>query len=123
MLIKPEWIKRMETLVEENNLREKIKKAQEKDKKVVKAVEELKKAGMKTLRDEKWTVKEGLVMKEEQIYVLERELRKEVIHLHYDMLVGEHRGRWKTTELVMRNYWWPGVTKEVGRYVEGCNTC
>ena len=27
MLIKPEWIKRMETLVEENNLREKIKKA------------------------------------------------------------------------------------------------
>jgi len=27
MLIKLEWIKRMETLVEENNLREKIKKA------------------------------------------------------------------------------------------------
>jgi len=123
MLIKPEWIKRMETLVEENNLREKIKKAQEKDKKVVKAVEELKKAGMKTLRDEEWIVKEGLVMKEGQIYVLERELRREVIHLHYDMLVGEHGGRWKTTELVMRNYWWPGVTKEMGRYMEGCNAC
>jgi len=25
--------------------------------------------------------------------------------------------------LVTRNYWWPGVTKEVGRFVEGCNTC
>ena len=26
-------------------------------------------------------------------------------------------------ELVMRNYWWPGVTRNVGRYVEGCNLC
>jgi len=27
------------------------------------------------------------------------------------------------TELVTRNYWWPGVTKEVGRYVDGCDAC
>jgi len=26
-------------------------------------------------------------------------------------------------ELVTRNYWWPGVTKDVGRYVEGCDLC
>jgi len=26
-------------------------------------------------------------------------------------------------ELVTRNYWWPGVTREVGRYVERCNLC
>ena len=24
-------------------------------------------------------------------------------------------------ELVTRNYWWPGVTREVGRYVEECD--
>jgi len=24
-------------------------------------------------------------------------------------------------ELVMRNYWWPGVTKDVGKYVEKCD--
>ena len=23
----------------------------------------------------------------------------------------------------MRNYWWPGVTRDVGRYVEGCDLC
>jgi len=39
-------------LVEEENLRERIKRAQERDKRVVKVVEELKKAGVKTLRDE-----------------------------------------------------------------------
>jgi len=52
MLIKPEWVREVEIIVEEGNLKEKIKKAQEGDKRVVKAVEELKKAGVKTLRDE-----------------------------------------------------------------------
>jgi len=26
-------------------------------------------------------------------------------------------------ELVTQNFWWPGVTKEVKQYVEGCNAC
>ena len=27
------------------------------------------------------------------------------------------------TELVTRNYWWPGVTRDIGRYVDGYNIC
>ena len=26
-------------------------------------------------------------------------------------------------EMVTKNYWWPGVTKEVGRYIDRCNAC
>ena len=26
-------------------------------------------------------------------------------------------------ELIVRNYWWPGVTKEVGRYIDRCDAC
>ena len=26
-------------------------------------------------------------------------------------------------ELVTRNYWWPGVTRDVGKYVEECDLC
>ena len=26
-------------------------------------------------------------------------------------------------ELVTRNYWWPGVTRDVEKYVEGCDLC
>jgi len=51
-LIKPEWIREAETMVEKEDLKEKIKKTQEGDEKVVKAVEELKRAGIKTLKDE-----------------------------------------------------------------------
>jgi len=42
-------------------------------------VEDLKKARIKLLKDEKWEIKNGIVMKEEQIYMLEGELRGEVV--------------------------------------------
>ena len=51
-MIRSEWVKGVEILVEDKSLREKIKKAQKGDKKVVKVVEELKRAGIKSLRDE-----------------------------------------------------------------------
>ena len=50
-LIRLEWVKGVEMLVEDRSLREKIKKVQEEDKKVVKAVEKLKRVGIKSLRD------------------------------------------------------------------------
>ena len=104
-LVKPEWIRKAETIIEEENLKERIRKAQEGDEKVVKTVEELKKAGIKMLRDKKWEVEDGIVMKEGRIYVPEGDLRREIIQLHHDTPVGGHRGRWKTMELIGRNYW------------------
>jgi len=110
-------------MMQEEDLRERIKKVQEGDEKIVKAVEELKRAGIKALKDEEWKVEDGIVLKEGRIYVPEEDLRREIIQLHYDTPIGEHGGRWKMAELVARNYWWLEVTKEVGRYVDGCNVC
>jgi len=78
-LIKPEWVRGAETIVEEGNLRERIKTVQRGDEKMVKAVEELKKAGVKTLRDEEWEIEDGVVLKKGRIYVPEGELRGEII--------------------------------------------
>jgi len=62
--------------------------------------------------------------KEGKVYVPKDEkLRIEIIRLHYDMPIEGYGGQWKTVELVTRNFWWPGVTKEVKRYVEGCDAC
>ena len=80
VLVKKEWLRRAkETLVEEDDLRERIREAQEKDKQVVKAVEELKRSGIKSIKDKEWSIKDGLVLKEERIYMLEGTLRVEVI--------------------------------------------
>ena len=108
----------------EVELLEKIKKARSKDKDVIRVVEEMKKAGVKELRGNKWKIEEDLVLKERKIYVpKDEELRAEVIWSHHDVPAARHGGRWKTVELVTRNYWWPGMTRDVGKYVEGCDLC
>jgi len=62
--------------------------------------------------------------KEGKVYVPKDEkLRAEIVRLHHDTPIGGHGGQWKTVELVTRNFWWPGITKEVKRYVKGCDAC
>ena len=122
-LIKLERIRGAEMIIEEGNLKERIKRVQEMDERIVKAVKELKRAGIKMLKDEEWEIEDGIVMREGKIYVPEGELREEIIQLHHDTPVGGHGRRWKMAELIARNYWWPGVTKKVGRYVDRCDAC
>ena len=96
VMLKKEWVevRAMEQLVEgpEEDIVKKIKEARNKDEKVIKAVEEMKKAGVKTLRDEEWQIEEGLVLKEGRVYVLKDEkLRVEIIWLHYDTPIVRHK--------------------------------
>jgi len=82
----------------------------------------MKKAKIEILRGDKWQIEGDLVLKERKVYVLkDKELRAEIIRLHHDVLTAGHGRRWKTVELVMRNYWWPEVTRDVGRYIEECD--
>ena len=127
ILIKDNWICKLQEVVIEGpevDIIEKIKKARSKDKDVVRVVEEMKKAGVKELQGNKWKIEGDLVLKERKMYVpKDKELRAEVIWLHHDVLAVKHGGKWKTVELVMRNYWWPDVTRDVGKYVKGCDLC
>jgi len=110
-LLKKEWLKVRATQVEEViinevDLLEKIRGLKAKDDKVVKAVKEMKWAGVKILRDEEWREENELMLRDGKVYVSKDEkLRVEVIWLYHNMLVEGHRGQWKTTELVTRNFW------------------
>jgi len=108
VFIKDNWIRNMyEVVVEgpEVDIVEKIKKARSKDEDVVRVVEEMKKAGVKELRGNEWKIEGELVLKEGKVYVpKDEELRVEIIWLHHDVPAAGHGGRWKTVELVTRNY-------------------
>ena len=124
VFIKDNWIYSIQEVVIEGpevEILEKIKKARDKDEEVVRIVEEMKKAA---IQGEEWKMEGELVLKEGKVYVpKDEELRAEIIQLHHDVSMAEHGEKWKTVELVTRNYWWPGVIREVGRYVEGCDLC
>jgi len=108
-LVKAEWLRKAgteEVLIEGVDLLKKVRESKAKNDEVIKAVEEMKRAGVKMLRDEEWREEDGLILKEEKIYVpKDEELRTEIIRLHYDTPVGGHGGQWKTVELVTRNFW------------------
>jgi len=127
VFIKDNWIHSMQEIIVEGpevELLEKIKKARSKDEDVVRVVEEMKKVGVKELRANKWQIEGDLVLKERKVYIpKDKELRAEVVQLHHNAPAVGHGGRWKIVELVTRNYWWLGVTRDVGRYVEGCDLC
>jgi len=129
VLVKREWLEAQaaevsEVVIDKVDILDRIRRSEVKDDEVVKAVEEMKRARVKVLKDEEWREHEGLMLKEGKVYVpKDKKLRAEIIRLHHDMPVGGHRGQWKTTELVTRNFWWPGVSREVKQYVEECDAC
>ena len=127
MLVKAEWLRKAgmeEILIEGVDLLKRVRESKVRDDEVIKAVEEMKRAGAKMLRDEEWREEDGLMLKEGKVYVpKDEELRTEIIRLHHETPIGGHGGQWKMVELVTQNFWWPGVTKEVKRYVEGCDAC
>ena len=80
-------------IIEGVDLLDKVRKCEARDNKVVKAVEKIKQAGIKILRDEKWHQEDSLMLKEGKVYVpRDEKLRAEVIRLHHDIPVGGHRG-------------------------------
>ena len=110
VMLKEEWleVRAMEQLIEgpEEEIVKRIKEARDKDEEVIKVVEEMKKAGVKMLRDEEWQIEEGLELKEGRVYVPKDEkLRVEIIWLHHDTPIAGYGGQWKMVELVTRNYW------------------
>ena len=57
------------------------------------------------LRDKEQREVDGIIYKEEKVYIpKDDKLRAEIIRLHHDMLVGDHKGQWKTMELVTKKF-------------------
>jgi len=93
-MLKKEWLKirvieKRQLLIEgAEKIIEKIKKSETKNNKVVKVVEEIKKVGVKMLRDDVLQIKNELVLKERKMYVPKNEnLKLEIIWLYHDILI------------------------------------
>jgi len=78
----------------------------------------------KSIRGDEWIEEQGLLLFRGKVYVpRDEELRKEIMRLHHNTSILGHPGCWKTLELVMRNYWWPGISKICVELVDGCDVC
>ena len=98
-LVKPEWLEvqrteGVEVIIEEVDLLEKVKQSRVKDNEIIKTVKEIKQAGVKMLRDEEWREVDGVIYKEEKVYVpKDNILRMEIIRLYHNTLVERYKGQ------------------------------
>ena len=93
-LIKEEWICNLKKPVIKGpkvNIIEKIKIAREKNKEIVRVVEEIKKVEVKTLRKDEWQVEGELVLKEEKVYILKDKKLRVVTFYVLTLSVPTHR--------------------------------
>jgi len=84
----------------------------------------LKQSKGKSTRSAEWTERDGLLCYRGKIYVPKNaDLRRRIVSLCHDTRVAGHAGRWKTLELVSRNYWWPQMSRYIGQYTATCDMC
>ena len=76
-------------------------------------------------KQDQWvTLDTGIIMWKHRVYVpKDHRLREDIIRLHHDTPLAGHLGQYKTHELITRNYQWPGIMKDIRKYVEGCEKC
>jgi len=69
-----------------------------------------------------WTFLDGALCYKSRLYLPEP-ARQELVHSLHCSPVGGHGGYFCTVHLVQHDYWWPGLTTFVCRFVAGCTTC
>jgi hypothetical protein len=107
-------------------LKEQIIKCQELDDEVASAIHEIKSNGPRSLGKglQEWNYEDGLILFRGKIYVPKNiGLRRKVVRSCHDPIIMGHPGRFKTQEIVQRNFWWPGMSVFIKAYVDGCSTC
>jgi hypothetical protein len=71
-----------------------------------------------------WKQEGNLIFKAGLVVVpINPEIRKEVLCMHHDNQVSGHPGCFCTLELITQNFWWPGISKTVAKYVNECQIC
>ena len=91
---------------------------------VAKAARELRQTLSKTVHSAEWSEDDGVLRFRGKIYVPRNlDLRRRIVSLCHNTKVAGHPRRWKTLELVSRNYWWPQMSRYVRQYVCTCDLC
>jgi len=91
---------------------------------VAKAARELQGSSAHSVKSVEWSLSDGLLYFRGKIYVPDTSnLHHHIVVLSHDSRLAGHSGRWKTLELVSRNYWWPQMSRYVGRYISTYDMC
>ena len=71
-----------------------------------------------------FTVRDSLIYHKKKLCIPDDlAIKQKLLHEHHDTRITGHLGRDKTSQLLRRNYWWPGLERSVREYVKSCPVC
>uniref|UniRef100_A0A0W0GEN7 Putative reverse transcriptase-rnase h-integrase n=1 Tax=Moniliophthora roreri TaxID=221103 RepID=A0A0W0GEN7_MONRR len=71
-----------------------------------------------------WRIEEGLLFFQNRVYVPnDTDLCHRVVQTIHETPGVGHPGQWNMAEQVQRDFWWPGMTKFIKSFVDGCIVC
>ncbi len=71
-----------------------------------------------------WKIDNNIIHYHRHVYVPQNEeLRNDIIKSHHDPVIMGHPGCLKTLELIHQDYYWPGMTSTISKWVKGCALC
>jgi len=89
---------------------------------VIKALNTLTASGSHHFNE--WECQDGITLYHRCVYVpMNPQLCHDLVHAHHNAHAVGHPGCWKTLELVPWNYWWPGLSCYIAKFITGCDIC
>ena len=118
------WSKRMtaeimmmerKTTADKNNRIKEIRRNNTREKEVVQVLKK---------KDELTWEEDIVIYMEERIYVPNnKKIREEILKKNHNLVdIGHPEQQWMS-ELLKRNYWWPGLKEDIKEYIQECFRC
>jgi hypothetical protein len=69
------------------------------------------------------SLRKGHVIRKDLRIAMPSAMKKEILNEAHNSWIGGHGGRFKTTEPLRGEFWWPGMDADITRHVATCLTC
>ena len=103
------------TVIEESDIFKAIKRNTTRKKEVVQALKK---------EDSLAWEEDVVVYMEGKIYVLNnKKIKEDILKKNHDSVDIEYPGQHRIEELIKRTYWWPGLKKDIKKYIQECLKC
>ena len=118
------WSKRMtaeimmmerKTTADKNNRIKEIRRNNTREKEVVQVLKK---------KDELTWEEDIVIYMEERIYIPNnKKIREEILKKNHNLVDIGHPEQQRMSELLKRNYWWPGLKEDIKEYIQECFRC